>query len=417
MYCHERHHLIFVFAHSHCMRSGYFHYISLLLLFAFAGCIQSCQSDARNATRIPPVIKKSKTQWQNDALLSLTELINRGIDSDVNYFKRARIYFDREQYAEALDDINESIYEQDNVSEYFLLRGKVNRELGKIDNALEDAQRAEVLQQSSPELYILLADILQAKNRFREAAGYLNQAMKMAPYDGSAYYVKGMLQARQGDSLASLSSFNYAINVNPRLLRAYEQSIIILRKLNNVDQALAVNEKAISRFPNEASLYFERGEIFNLLAKPDTALINYQKAASLKSNYQEALLQIGTLAIHLQEFYKAFPALEQLIKLKPQSKEINNMLGYCYEKTGDFTKAREYYTTALTLSPGDQDARYGMYRIRLREKEGAYSNFYPEEAPGSTYKLLDTSRVKINVIKPRGTTNIRVDSSRKAKIE
>jgi tetratricopeptide (TPR) repeat protein len=401
----------------HCMRSGYFNYISFLLLFASAGLFQSCQSDARNATRIPPVIKKSRAQWQNDALLSLSELINRGVDSDVNYFKRARIYFEREQYAEALDDINESIYEQDNVSEYFLLRGKINREIGKIDNALEDAQRAEVLQQSSPELYILLADILQAKNRFREAAGYLNQAMKMAPYDGSAYYVKGMLQARQGDSLASLSSFNYAINVNPRLLRAYAQSIIILRKLKNVDQALVVNEKAISRFPNEASLYYERGEIFNLMAKTDTALINFQKAAALKNNYAAALTQIAALSIQMKEYYKALPALGQLLKLKPQSKEINNMLGFCYEKTFEYNKAREYYTTALTISPGDQDARYGLYRISKRENEGAYSNYYPEENPGSGYKLLDTSRVKINVIQPRGTTNIRVDSSRKAKIQ
>src|SRR5688572_19433929 len=112
------------------MKSDNLKYLSFAFLIALGGLEQSCQSDARTSTRIPPVIKKGKAQWQNDALLSLTDLINRGIDSDVNYFKRARIYFEREQYPQALDDINESIYEQDNVSEYFLLRGKINRELG-----------------------------------------------------------------------------------------------------------------------------------------------------------------------------------------------------------------------------------------------------------------------------------------------
>lgn len=398
------------------MKSDHVKYIPLALLLSLGGLSQSCQSDARTSTRIPPVIKKGKEQWQKDAMLSLTELIARGIDTDVNYFKRARIYFEREQYKDALEDINESISEQDNVSEYFLLRGKINRELGNIDNALEDAQRAEALQQSSPELYVLLADILQAKNRFGEAAGYLNQALKMAPYDGSAYYVKGVLQARQGDSLASLSSLNYAMNVNPRLLRAYEQSTMINLKLKNTAEALAVNEKALKRFPEHATLFFGRGEILNALAKPDTALIYYQKAVAIQPEYEEALNQLAAVAMQLRAYPQAIPALKKLLRKKPQSKELNNMLGYAYEKSGELDLAKNYYTTALTIAPGDQDARYGMYRIRKIESEGLYPSYYPEES-SQGYKLLDTARVKINVIQPRGTTNIRVDSSRKAKIE
>ena len=400
------------------MRSAVFSYLLLMLALTSGSVLQSCQSDARNATRIPPVVKKSRAQWQNDALLSLTDLINRGVDSDINYFKRARIYFEREQYNEALDDINESIYEQDNVSDYFLLRGKINRELGKIDNALEDAQRAEALQQSSPELYVLLADILQAKNRFGESVGYLNQALKMAPYDGPAYYVKGMLQAKQGDSLASLSSLEYAINVNPRMLRAYQQSILILRKLKNIDKALEVNQKAIDRFPNDPNLHFERGEIFVAMARPDTALFSFQKAVALSPDYEDALFQIANIGIQLKAYSKAIPALIKLVKKKPQSKEINNMLGFCYEKSYDYENAKTYYSTALALAPGDQDARYGLYRIRLREnEENAYQSYYPEENPSAGYKLLDTARVKINILQPRGTTNIRIDSTRKAKIE
>lgn len=392
-------------------------YFFILFLAALTGLLQSCQSDARNATRIPPVIKKSREQWQKDAMLHLTDLINRGVDSDVNYFKRARIYLEREQYPQALDDINESIYEQDNVSEYFLLRGKVNRELGKIDDALEDAQRAEALQQSSPELYILLADILQAKNRFNEAASYLNQALKMAPYDASAYYVKGILQARQGDSLAALSSLNFAINANPRLLRAYEQSTVINRKLKNLDRALFINSSAIKRFPDIANLYFQQGEIFVALAKPDTAITSYQKAAQINPSYEEALFQIADLGIRLTKYQQAIPALEKLMKIRRNSKQINNMMGFCYEKTGDYPTAKEYYGTALALSPGDQDARYGLYRIRQRETASLYSNYNTDQGDETDSRLLDTTRVRISPIQPRGTTNIRVDSARKAKIQ
>ncbi|QRR04016.1 tetratricopeptide repeat protein [Dyadobacter sandarakinus] len=393
--------------------------LSCLLLSALLWTIllSSCQSDARNATRIPPVVKKTRAQWQDDAMASLTDLIGRGIDTDINYFKRARIYFEREQYTKALDDINKSIYEQNNSSEYFLLRGKVYREMGRMGNALEDAQRAEALQQRSPDLYVLLADIYQAQGHFGEAAGYLSQALKMAPYDGGAYYVKGILQARQGDTLASLSSFDYATSVNPRLLRAYEQSIAILLKLNDPGKALEVNSRAIRRFPKSATLHFERGQIFQSMALPDTALYSYEMAVSIRPNYEEALIRVADLGIQLRRFPRALAAIHPLLRMKPASKEVNNMAGFCYEKTGEYEQAKEYYTTALGLSPGDQDARYGLFRIRQRQNEAMDAAYGTVDDGDDRFKLLDTARVKITTIQPRGTTNIRIDSSRKAKIE
>lgn len=400
------------------MKKCRFLFSVLILLATLSGSIlQSCQSDARNATRIPPTVKKAKKQWQDDALLSLSDLISRNTDTDLNYFKRARIYFDREQFSLALEDINEAINEKDNVGEYFLLRGKVNRELGEIDNALEDAERAEALQQSSPDLYILLADIFQVKNKFREANKYLVQAMKMAPYDGSAYYVKGMLLARQGDSLASLANLNSAISMNPRLIRAYQQSTIIYRKLLNFDQALDFNNKAIKRFPNNAELYFERGDIYKNLSITDTALVYYQKATSLNPKFEDAFFQIGALEIKQRGYYGALLAFQKLIQINPKHPQINYLIAYCYEKLGNDIKAKEYFTYETEKNPADQMALNGLWRVKQRENGRLFPSSYTENDIEIDYKTLDSSRVKIDILKPRGTTNMRIDSSRNAKIQ
>ncbi|GLU53747.1 tetratricopeptide repeat protein [Dyadobacter frigoris] len=400
------------------MKKRRFLFSVLMLLATLSGSIlQSCQSDARNATRIPPTVKKAKKQWQDDALQSLSDLIIRNTDTDLNYFKRARIYFDREQYSLALEDINEAINEKDNVGEYFLLRGKVNREIGEIDNALEDAERAEALQQSSPDLYVLLADIFQVKNKFREANKYLVQAMKMAPYDGSAYYVKGMLLARQGDSLASLANLNSAIAMNPRLIRAYQQSTIIYRKLLNFDLALAFNNKAIKRFPNNAELYFERGDIYKNLSVTDTALVYYRKATSINPKLGEAFFQIGALEVKQRGYYDALLAFQKLIQINPNHPQINYLVAYCYEKLGNDIKAKEYFTYETEKNPADQMALNGLWRVKQRENGRLFPSYYPEDAIEIDYKTLDSSRVKIDMIKPRGTTNMRIDSSRNAKIQ
>jgi len=398
-----------------CMRiTKLIYHLLLLALPVFVTVLQSCQSDARNNSRIPPVVKKNRAQWEKDALLSLSELIYRSIDLDANYFKRARIYFDQEQYKLALEDINAAIDEQENIGEYFLLRGKINRELGDLDQGLEDAERAEVLQQGSPELYVLLADLLQAKGRFREAGRYLNHAMKLAPHDASAYYVQGMLQAKQGDSLASLASMDYAMNNNPRMLRAYVQSIIINRKLQNLGQALVVNNKAIKRFPQIAELYYERGQIYNVLARPDTAMIYYQKAITVNPTYREALAQMADVGIKHKYYNKAIVALSQLLKLDPKYPQIHNLLGFCYEKLGNYPKAREFYAITLANDQGDRAAHNGIWRMKRNESGESY---YSNERSDEDYRYSDTSRVKINLIQPRRTINIPVDSSRKIKIQ
>ena len=402
-----------------CMKKSHFLFNFCLFsaLLTQGSLLQSCESDARNSTRIPPTIKKSKAQWQTDAMNSLSDLINRNVDVDLNYFKRSRIYFDREQYVQAMEDINEAINEKDNVSEYFLLRGKINRELGEIDNALEDAERAEALQQNTPDLYVLMADIFQVKNRFREASTYLVHAMKMAPYDGSAYYVKGMLQARQGDSLASLASLNSAIAMNPRLVRAYQQSTLINLKLKNYPGALSFNNRGLKRFPNNPELYFERGEIYKNLAVIDTAIANYRKATVLNPKYGDAFFQIGALEIKQRGYYSALLAFQQLLNINPNHPQINYLVAFCYEKLGNDIKAKEYFTYETDKNPTDQMSLYGLWRIRQRENGRMYPSFYADEDIESGYKTLDTTRVKIDMIKPRGTINMRIDSSRNAKIQ
>lgn len=387
-----------------------------LTLFLLGWAMASCQSDARNATRIPPVVKKSKAQSQNDALLSLSDLINRNIDSDINYFKRAKIYIEKELYKEALADINEAIDEKDNVGDYFLIRGKINRELGELDNALEDAQRAEALQQNSPELYVLLADIFQEKKQYRDAVKYLNQAILMAPYDGGAYYVKGMLLSHQGDSLAGLASLKVAVNLNPRLLRGHQQIGYMQLKLNQYNEALVTNTNAIKRFPDNADLYSFRGDIYNILSNPDTALIHYQKAVSLRPNFENVLFKIVNINLGQRQYYKALVSLGQIQKFNPTHKQLNFLMGYCYEKSGDYPKAREYYATAFSKDPTDLQSRYGLWRTR-QQASHLNSPLYSEEDANSEYRLLDTSRVKINLIQPRGTTNLSIDSTRKVKIE
>ncbi len=390
--------------------------LKALVIFMMSFLVLSCQNEKKNDTKIPPKLSKSKEQSQKDAINYLSDIISNGIDVESNYFKRARINFDIESFQAAFDDINMAIRENQNDSDYFLLRGKINLELKNIDNALQDAERAEALAQTSAELYTLLADIYQIKKSYGKSAAYLNQAIKMAPYNGHIYYVRAMILVNQGDTVAGISNLKEAMHLNPRLIRAYEKATEFNLAKNNIYEALAINNLAINRFPNKPELFYNKGEIYRKIAVYDTAIINYQKAIQLNPKYVPALKNLSQTAISIRAYNDAIVALNNLMTINKDDIATINMLGYAYEKLGNFEKAKLFYRNTLTKFPTNEDARYGMYRIQQRENaylQGLNESFQS----GYNKESSDTSKLKLNIIQPRGTIKLKIDTLKKVKIE
>ncbi|MPR36482.1 tetratricopeptide repeat protein [Salmonirosea aquatica] len=400
-------------------------YIRLLFcLPALLMTLSACQSDARNNTRIPPIPSSLvKTNWQKDAVDALSRLIARRIDLDQSYFKRARIYFDQEKYPEAAADVSQAISLKENVGEYYMLRGKVHREMGQTEKALEDAQRAEVLQQDLPELYVLLADLMQEKKQYRDSQRYLATAMQMAPYQGNAYYVKGMLQSKMADTLAALASLKHALALNPRMLRTYQQISLLNTRLGNHDLALQYNTLALKRFPGNAVLHLERGEIYQNKYQLDSALFSYQQATRRDSSLVRAHFLTGNIWLKWKSYPAAIRAYENVLKYRENFPEASYLMGICYERLGNDDKAAEYYTLEISRNPDDALAAAGIARIQNRKMRkydpaGLFTSQPDSKVPRLPVpRTLDSSRIKITTIEPRRTLDLGRDTTLKMTIK
>ena len=396
----------------------------LLCLPALLIALGACQSDARQSTRIPPVPSSQvRNNWQNDALAAVSDLIARKIDLNNNYFLRARIYYDQEKYQQAETDVNQAISLKENIGEYYLLRGKVKRELGKTDQALEDAQRAEVLQQDLPELYVLLADLMQEKKQYRDSQRYLTTAMQMAPYEANAFHVKGMLLSKMGDTTAALTSLQHAMVLNPRILRTYQQISLLYRRLGNNDLALKFNLLALKRYPNNATLQLERGEIYQNKYQLDSAVQCFGLATQLDSSLVRAHFLKGNIYLKWKSYYAAIGAFENVLRYQENFPEASYLTGLCYERLGNDDKAAEYYTLEISGNPNDALAADGIARIQNRKMRkydpaGLFTSRKEIKAPRlPAPRTLDTSRIKITTIQPRRAMNLGRDTTLKMTIK
>lgn len=385
-----------------------------------------CSGDARQSTRIPPLPTDNAIKRAQVGIEYLGAIIRRSPRSASNYQKRAELYIVLRDFPSALEDINQALDISPSNGLYLLTRARVLRQLKRYDEALAAARRAEVLQQDTPELYVLLGDLTQQKRQYRQAKLYLAKALQMAPYDGEAYFYTGLLDARQGDTLSGIALMQRALELKPRLMPAYVELTTIHTRLRDFEQARQVNDQGLRYFPKESALYYTRGVFYHNQKKLDSALIFYRKAIGFDSTNYLAEFQAGTIYLKWISLPQAVKSFQKVIRYDPKYPQINFLLGTAYDRIGNLDGSIEQYTLATQADPSDWRSRGRLYRAQQRKQYlETYGTLPPvtpeiaaetEEEKDIPQKALD-ERVQIDILTPHLQLKTKTDTARNFKIK
>ena len=385
-----------------------------------------CGSDERQSTRIPPLPSDDALKRAKIGVEYLNTIIRRNPRNASNYHKRAELYMVLRNMPSALEDINESLDISPSNGLYLFTKARVLRQLKRYDEALAAARRAEVLQQDTPELYILLGDLTQQKKQYRQAKLYLSKALQMAPYEGEAYYYNGLLDARQGDTLSGIALMQRALELKPRFVPAYIELTNIYTRLHDYGQAQDINNQGIRYFPKESALYYTRGLLYQTQKRLDSALIAYRAAVNFDSTNYAADFQAGIIYLKWNSLPLAVKSFQKVIRYNPKYPQINFLLGTAFDRLGNLEGAIEQYTLATQVDAGDWRSRGRLYRAQQRKYYlDTYGTLPPappeiasevDEDKEISRKTLDPERVQINVLTPRLELKTKSDTVRSLKI-
>ncbi|WP_229376848.1 tetratricopeptide repeat protein [Fibrella aquatilis] len=395
----------------------------ILILLVVAG-MASCGNDSRRLSRIPPMPQAADSALAGNTLRALNRAISQSSSASA-YAKRALLHLQMGHLPEAQADIDEAISMNNNVGSFYLVRARVMQAQNKADKAFADAQRAEILGLSSPELFTLMSDALQQQTQYPKARLYLAKALQMAPYDGEAHYFDGLIAAKTGDTTGALTHFQEALQLKPRFLPTYNQLTAVYRSLGDLNTALVYNDRATRYFPINAELLFQRGMIYQNAGRADSALIAYQKTVTLQPDYVQAYFQAGLIFDRFRNYAAALANFEQVQKRKPTFPHIDYFVGHGLEMTGQWDRALAQYTTSLQKDPGDPAAQAGLWRVQRRQQQinAAYNDYLLPVAPETGLlaaplartpgggRTLDTSRIRIQPIQPRTRVRSMNDST------
>ena len=166
---------------------------------------------------------------------------------------------------------------------------------------------------------------------------------------------------------------------------------------NKLDKTSTHCEAAIQFMPNSAISYNYRGEIYDEMGQFENAIINYQKAIQLNSEYQDAWENMLSVELELEEEFeiclakqhldnalefvysdepeKALAECETAKPLLPSLAIAYNYLGLTLQTLDQLEPAIDSYLKAIQLNPRFYAARENLANARVRREEEQYINF------------------------------------------
>ena len=178
------------------------------------------------------------------------------------------------------------------------------------------------------QLHAKLAEIYLRGSDSTNAMEHLQVLVREDPTNPQTHYWLGYLYYRDRQPDQACDQFNQAIVLSPDFAEAYYYLALAQLSGSKAAQAMETLEKIRSKFPQSFLLEFYSGLACGELKDYQTALRHFTTAEVMAKATEPKLLD----------------------------KEFFFQLGACYERTGDYAQAEQYFQKCLELSPDWPDA-------------------------------------------------------------
>ncbi len=188
------------------------------------------------------------------------------------------------------------------------------------------------------------------QGRFAEAERIYREILQRAPNHFDALHLLGVIACQNRAYEQAVQLISKAISKNPNAAAAYYNRGNALKELDRPGEALVSYDKAIALKPDFAEAYSDRGIALQKLKRLEDALASYDKAIALKPDFAEAHSNRGNILQELKHLEEAIVSYDRAIALKPKFTEAHFNRGNALKALKRPEAALISYDRAIALS-------------------------------------------------------------------
>ena len=184
------------------------------------------------------------------------------------------------------------------------------------------------------------------------------------------------LEALQKNNLVDAIQFmKQAVEAAPKIVLYRRNLGELLRRVGQLEEAIASHKVAISIEPHLAENHFLLGLAYNTNHQFALAIQHYRIALSYDQNYGVAWNNLGASLESMGDKSGAKTAYITAIRLNPQHAEAQNNLAAIYSEEGRLDEASTHFKAAIEANPDFLDAHYNLSLIKTYTSDDPHLDF------------------------------------------
>jgi tetratricopeptide (TPR) repeat protein len=221
--------------------------------------------------------------------------------------------------------------------------------------------------------HIAKIDQLISWGRHKEAIQEAGAMLQAYPEDADAFAMMSIAY-RSVDAEKALYWSNETLRRDPEHEDAWRTKMFIYREQGNMKSFKETLDEILRIFPHKSYPFFYMAEWHIGKGKLQDAREALEQAISIhKSGLYLALY--GHVLAKLNQSARSEQAIEDALRLEPESSAVLMYAGWAADSRGDYGKAQQYMNAAVRISPDDPQIRkeylemlqkqYWFYRVLL----------------------------------------------------
>ena len=216
------------------------------------------------------------------------------------YLNLGAALYEQGRYEEALEATRVAVEQHSDYSMAYANLGAILKALGRFEEVETHLRRAIALNPQNTDSFQQLIEVLTPQGRYEEAMDAIAQAAALAPDSTQAaklHFLMGQTARENGQPEAAAEHYMHTLEADPHHAEALHWLATLRAQQQRYDEMLALLQRFIALYPNDAATYSNMGIALVFLGRNDEALQRFDQALSLDPTLEnvranrEALLE------------------------------------------------------------------------------------------------------------------------------
>ncbi len=210
----------------------------------------------------------------------------------------------------------------------------------------------------------MLGDIYQQLGRTREALSLYDTMLVSDSGNFEAWYEKGLLLEKTGDTAAAIHSLEKAYAMQPVNTYALELAHLYAEKKDPT--ALSICDNILRKDSAKELLdpLFIKGIYYSNTAQYRKAIVQFDSCIGRDWKFTDAYLEKGIALFKQNNYPEAMKTFQMAVNVSNTDPDGYFWIGRCFEAIGNKDQAIQYYQQALALDKDFSEAAAGIRRLK-----------------------------------------------------